>query len=258
VKLTTHLPLFPKLKISGSIPPLHHKSSGIALPVKTIQYVRVDRKILLKWKTSDVKTQSAFFWLRINDSSWFLWTSQSKFCILWREGGNFLYRWLTISFWGRILVYGVNEYIIRVLWRLLLQDIWRRDQDGICWKPALTDLSNWQAELVNSDSLFEFPIDYLEAGVFSIVTVLRNIRGRTLGLIPDREKKIFLFFQTSRTAPEFIHSLTQCTLQVLGLEIELLRGETDHSSPSIAELKNMWNCTSNPPIWRLYFFFLFA
>jgi hypothetical protein len=81
-----------------------------------------------------------------------------------------------------------------------------------------------------------------------MVTVLRNIRGRTLGLIPDRKKKVFLFFQTSRPAPEFIQSLTQFTLQALDLEIELLRGEAERSFLSIAEVKNMWNCTSNPPI----------
>ena len=65
-------------------------------------------------------------------------------------------------------------------------------------------------------------------------------------MIPDREKKVSLFFETSRPAPQFIQSLNRLTLLAFVLEIELLRDEADRSFPSIAEVKNVWSCTSNP------------
>jgi hypothetical protein len=59
---------------------------------------------------------------------------------------------------------------------------------------------------------------------------------------------IFLFTTASRPALGLTHLPIQWIPGALSLEVKFPGSEADPSPPSSAEVKNVWSCTSSPPV----------
>jgi hypothetical protein len=82
-------------------------------------------------------------------------------------------------------------------------------------------------------------------------SVQRSATGWTIGVLgfdSRRELGIFLYTTECRTTLGPTQPPIQWVPGALSLEVKRPERESDHSTPSSAEVKNAWSYTSTPPI----------
>jgi hypothetical protein len=73
----------------------------------------------------------------------------------------------------------------------------------------------------------------------------------TMGVLEFDSRRglgISVFITASRTVLELTQPPTQWVPGTLSLGVKRPGREAGHSSPSSAEVKNMWSCTCTPPV----------